>query len=148
MPQRVPTGIGEKLFVSTAFSIARKPSVSLKYIGRILSAYLRGQGKQSTISTVFFRLTQQPHLQPSPQRRHLLSRHTTFRKPQMALEVKPQKKRLSVNNIKNTNKQAKKRKKETDWSQQIYVHVHIKKRAVSGVGEGGRRKRRKIWAIR
>lgn len=48
----------------------------------------------------------------------------------MALEVKPQKKRLSVNNIKNTNKQAKK-KKETDWSQQIYVHVHIKKRAVS-----------------
>lgn len=51
----------------------------------------------------------------------------------MALEVEPQKKRLSVNNIKNTNKQAKKPK--TDWSQQIYVHIHIKKRAVSGVGE-------------
>lgn len=74
-----------------------------------------------------------------------------LRKPQMALELKPQK-RLSVNHIKNTNKQAKKNKnKKTDWSQQIYVHIHIKKRAVSGVGEGVSewgRKRRRIWAIR
>lgn len=53
-----------------------------------------------------------------------------LRKPQMALEVKPQT-CLSVNNIKNTNKQAKKTK--TDWPQQIYVHIHVKKRAVSGV---------------
>lgn len=61
MLQHVPTGIGEMLFVSTAFSIARKPSVSFKYIGRILSAYLRGQGKNKVRSLLwfFFRLTEQ-----------------------------------------------------------------------------------------
>lgn len=49
-----------------------------------------------------------------------------------------------------TNRQ-KEKKTETDWSQQIYVHIHIKKRAVSGVDEGlveWERRRRKIWAIR
>lgn len=58
-----------------------------------------------------------------------------LRKPQMASEVKPPN-GLFVNNIKNTNKQAKKQQAKTDWSEQIYVHIHIKKRAVSGVGEG------------
>lgn len=71
-----------------------------------------------------------------------------LRNPQMALEVKPQKKGylLIISKIP-TNRQ-KKRKKH--WSQQVYVHIHIKKRAVSGVGEGlgeRERKRRKIWAI-
>lgn len=64
----------------------------------------------------------------------------------MALEVKPQKNALIISKIP-TNRQ----KNKTDWSQQIYVHIHIKKRAVSGVGEGvgqWERKRRKIWAIR
>ena len=40
----------------------------------------------------------------------------------------------TVNNIKNLNKQANNNK--TECSQQIYVHIHIKKRAVSGAEEG------------
>lgn len=51
----------------------------------------------------------------------------------MALEVKPQKDYLLIISKIPTNRQ----KKKPDWSQQIYVHIHIKKRAVSGVGEGG-----------
>lgn len=50
-------------------------------------------------------------------------------KPQMALEEKPQNVLLIISKY----QQAKKRK--TKQSQQIYVHIHMKKRAVSGVGE-------------
>lgn len=68
--------------------------------------------------------------------------HTTqnLRKLQMASEVKPPKKKkkkkdylLIISKIL-TNRQ---KNNKTDWSQQIYVHIHIKKRAVSGVGERG-----------
>lgn len=60
----------------------------------------------------------------------------------MALEVKPQEGYSLV--ILKYQQTGKKRKKEErkkvmkrDWSRQFYVHLHIKKRAVSGVGGKG-----------
>lgn len=55
----------------------------------------------------------------------------------MALEVKPQKGYLLIILKIPTNRQ--KTRDKTDWSRQIYVHLHIKKRAVSGVWGGRRR---------
>lgn len=127
------------LFVST--DLARKPQSHWK---DSLCFFERSRQKQYSISTCQTEkeIPLAQSLCSSTQRRHRTSENLKWH-----LEVKPQE-RLSVNNIKNTNKQA---KNKTDWSQQIYVHIHIKKRAVSGVGEGvgeWGRKRRKIWAIR
>lgn len=57
----------------------------------------------------------------------------------MALEVKPQKKRLSVNNIKNTNKQAKKKKKQIGHSKFMYTYTLRKELSVESGRAGEER---------
>lgn len=53
----------------------------------------------------------------------------------MAMEVKPQEGYSLVRlNYQQTGKKRRKKVMKQDWSRQFYVHLHIKKRAVSGVG--------------
>lgn len=110
-------------------------SVSFKSIGRILSAFLRGQGKR-TFNLLNWKTVTLPLYTKTTQ---------ILRKPPMASELKPQT-RESINDIRKipTHKQNSK----TDWSRQIYVHIHIKKRAVSGIGDAVGEWGERIWAIR
>lgn len=127
------TEIGKMLFVWSDLHCT-ETQVSLKHTTRIRPHFRQVKAKQFLICCVF----------PKPNKNSSNSDTLSlYKEKAFTFMTEPQKtsngigskttKRLSVNNIKNINK-AKKKRNNTDWSQQMYVHIHIKKRAVSGVG--------------